>query len=533
MILYQDGRSENKALHYRNSSDANGQSVKVSQENGQYTITNIDEDSTWRIDNGRKIYCTVDGRNYYLYRDSNNASLTPRESSALTWSIDGQSSGAVRFNTGSRSLRWHNNDFKIRNSEGTRDLYLYEKHSAPGGQAALTGTLSYTVKVGSSLTEAQIKEAASVLYREYAGAEEAELNWNEAAVSWNKTLNTNAVGTYTMTVSYQDIVLGAVTVNVQETVLDTSQPNWGLNPAEEPYPEYPADGAVRIDKTAIGDDFNSTGAVKVELDTAGISVKQGVDIVLVVDVSNSMGWTDDWFEGMSASQVASAKDNVKIPQYGTPETTTDKLDQAMRSAQDFADVLLSGNESGSKTNNSLSFVTFAGFDANNTNESGSNLDYIDSVQTVFTNVQDAESANRAFANTKFTRYTVDGTSVDYTLQIGRTNGSSVSGENRGNTNYDYAFAEANEAVEQLKNSYGGAEQYKETGRETIVVFMTDGAPSHYNGNRLNGNHRVRLFWGSVHSAGKGKSVNHVWQCCMRKPERSTAERPIYADFLTA
>lgn len=147
-------------------------------------------------------------------------------------------------------MRWYRDDFKIRNNEGTRDLYLYEKHSAPGGQAALTGTLSYTVKVGSSLTEAQIKEAASVLYREY----------------------------------------------------------------------------------------------------------------------------------------ASAKDNVKIPQYGTPETTTDKLDQAMRSAQDFADVLLSGNESGSKTNNSLSFVTFAGFDANNTNESGSNLDYIDSVQTVFTNV---------------------------------------------------------------------------------------------------------------------------------------------------
>lgn len=299
-------------------------------------------------------------------------------------------------------------------------------------------------------------------------------------------------------------------------MLDTSQPNWGLNPAEEPYPEYPADGAVRIDKTAIGDDFNSTGAVKVELDTAGISVKQGVDIVLVVDVSNSMGWTDDWFEGMSASQVASAKDNVKIPQYGTPETTTDKLDQAMRSAQDFADVLLSGNESGSKTNNSLSFVTFAGFDANNTNESGSNLDYIDSVQTVFTNVQDAESANRAFANTKFTRYTVDGTSVDYTLQIGRTNGSSVSGENRGNTNYDYAFAEAAEAVNQLKKSYGGAEQYKETGRETIVVFMTDGAPSHYNGNRLNGNYRDTLYGtGTTYAAvgaysGSGADNENTW-----------------------
>ena len=38
LYLYQDGRSENKALHYRNSSDANGQSVEVSQENGQYVL---------------------------------------------------------------------------------------------------------------------------------------------------------------------------------------------------------------------------------------------------------------------------------------------------------------------------------------------------------------------------------------------------------------------------------------------------------------------------------------------------------------
>lgn len=498
VILYQGGRSENRALHNRSSSsDVNGQSVEVSQENGQYTITDIDEYSTWRIDNGGRIYCTVDGRNYYLSRDDNNANLTTKESSALTWSISGRDSGAARFNTESgrnlRSLRWYKDDFKIRSNEGTQDLYLYEKHTATGGQAALTGTLSHTVKVGGSLTEDQIKQEASVLYREAEGVEEAVLDWNNVAVSWDKALDTNTVGAYTMTVSYQDIVLGSITVNVQETVLDTSQPNWGLDAAKEPYPEYPDDGAVRIDKTAIGDNFNSTGAVKVELDTAGISVKQGVDVVLVVDVSNSMGWTDNWFEHMTPTQVANAKDNVKIPQYGTPENTTDKLDQAMRSAQDFADILLKGNENGSKTNNSISFVTFAGFDADNTNESGSNRNYIDSVQTVFTNVQDAASANRAFSNTKFTKYSVDGTSVDYTLQIGGTDGRIVSGINRGNTNYDYAFAEANKAVEQLKNNYGGADKYEETGRETIVVFMTDGAPSHYNGNRLNGKHADTLY----------------------------------------
>lgn len=267
--------------------------------------------------------------------------------------------------------------------------------------------------------------------------------------------------------------------------MDKTRPNWGLeaaNPNE--YPEYPADGAVRIDKTATGPDFNSTGVVKVELDAAGISVKQGVDVVLVVDVSNSMGWTDNWFKDMEKDEVADAKDNVKIPQ-GSAGSTTDKLDQAMASAQEFADILLAGNTDGASSNNSISFVTFAGFDEDNTNEKGDKKDYIDSVQTVFTNVQDADSANTAFENTRFTDYKVDGTSVKYTLQIGS---GTVPGTNRGNTNYDYAFAEANAAVNNLKKSYGGASAYAETGRETVVVFMTDGAPSHYNNNRLNGSH---------------------------------------------
>lgn len=495
VILYQGDRS-NMALHYYSwyeTVGVNGQSVGVSSQNGQYTITDIDETATWHINNDGKIYCTVNGQNYYLVSSNSNASVTTKSDSALVWHISARSSGAVRFITnGGRSLRWNDRTFQIRD-EGIRDLYLYEKRSSLGGQAALTGTLSYTVKTGSSLTEDQIKEAASVLYRADAESEETTLDWNEVTVSWDNSLNTNTVGTYNMTVSYQDTVLGTITVDVQETVLDKTQPNWGLNPAQEPYPEYPADGAVRIDKTATEQNFNSTGVVKVELDTAGISVKQGVDVVLVVDVSNSMGWTDDWY----LTNPDATTDNLKIPvrQSGTAETTTDKLDQAMASAQEFANILLGGNSDGSKSNNSISFVTFAGYDDDNSNEkqSSGRRDYIDSVQTVFTNVQDAATANKVFDDTKFTYYNVDGTSVDYSLQIGSLNGQVSSGINRGNTNYDYAFAEANAAVTQLKNSYGGDFAYEDTGRETIVVFMTDGAPSHYNGNRLNGGHADTLY----------------------------------------
>ena len=86
-------------------------------------------------------------------------------SDALEWTLSGQNSGAVHFNTGDRQLRWYNSNFQISDSRRTSDLYLYEKHTSPGGQAALTGTLSYTVKTGSTLTEAQIKEAASVVRR--------------------------------------------------------------------------------------------------------------------------------------------------------------------------------------------------------------------------------------------------------------------------------------------------------------------------------------------------------------------------------
>lgn len=504
VILYQSNGTSTSGRALQYSADGywtgwtgvNGQYVTVSSQNGQYTITGIDETATWRIDGNGKIYCTVNGGNYYLYKPSYGYSawLTTDEDAGFSWSVSGRNSGAVRFNSGNYRLRWNDEDFQIGESGSSgRDFYLYEKHSSPGGQAALTGTLSYTVKTGSTLTEEQIKEAASVLYRTDAESEETTLDWNEVTVSWDNSLNTNTVGTYTMTVSYQDTVLGTITVDVQETVLDKTQPNWGLNPAKKPYPEYPADGAVRIDKTATEQNFNSTGVVKVELDTAGISVKQGVDVVLVVDVSNSMGWTDDWY----LTNPDATTDNLKIPvrQSGTAETTTDKLDQAMASAQEFANILLGGNSAGSKANNSISFVTFAGYDNDNSNETQSSgrRDFIDSVQTVFTNVQDAATANEVFDDTKFTYYTVDGTSVDYDLQIGSLSGRVSSGINRGNTNYDYAFAEANAAVTQLKDSFGGASAYEETGRETIVVFMTDGAPSHYNGNRLNGSHADTLY----------------------------------------
>lgn len=248
------------------------------------------------------------------------------------------------------------------------------------------------------------------------------------------------------------------------------------------YPEYPDDGAVRIDKTATGQDFNSTGVVKVELDTAGISVKQGVDVVLVVDVSNSMAWSLENAAGDGTGDAA------KLPDEGQ----STKLDNAMAAADSFSKILLESN-TGVESDNSVSFVTFAGYDKEHYNTaSGKNdeLNYVDSVMTVFTNVKDYSKAATSFAGTTVTG-TANGTGATYSLKIVNENGTTlVDGGNRGNTNYDYAFYQAQQAVKELQGQYT---DYSNSGRTTYVVFMTDGAPSHYNKQNCNGG-SGRDYW---------------------------------------
>lgn len=278
----------------------------------------------------------------------------------------------------------------------------------------------------------------------------------------------NEIGVHYATIAYQGKEYGTIKVTVE------GNPYVGLENAAE-YPEYPADGAVRIDKTATGQNFNSTGVVQVELDTAGISVKQGVDVVLVVDVSNSMAWSLENAAGDGTGDAG------KLPSEGQ----NTKLDNAMDAANSFSKILLEGN-TGADSDNSVSFVTFAGYDKDHYNKSSGKNDeknYVDSVMTVFTNVKDYNKAATSFAGTSVTG-TANGTGATYNLKIVNENGKTlVNGGNRGNTNYDYAFWQAQRAVADLQGQYA---DYSNSGRTTYVIFMTDGAPSHYNNQNCNG-----------------------------------------------
>lgn len=538
------------------------------------TFTDTSDDTFWYIDAGH-IYCKVGDTNYYLratYSNNNySLGLVTSASSASVWTVKANSKNVQITTTANKKtvyLRYNSKSFDVSTSENTVALYARTPATpaSSGGQAALYGTLSYTKSVGSTLTEEQIKANAAVYYRASANDKEEQVAWEDSKVttSWDKELNTDTAGTYTMTVKYSGTEIGKIVVTVTDkafsnpevrggpvivavngtpdysgitceityednttatlsytdltfgacntssvgtrtvdvfyagekvgtvTVEVSDDPFLGLEEATE-YPEYPADGAVRIDKTATGQDFNSTGVVKVELNAAGISVKQGVDVVLVVDVSNSMGW--------SVENAGGTNDAARLPTDGQQ----DKLSDAMDAASAFADILLGDNTASAASNNTLSFVTFAGLDTDNadtpqtvtTRKKGDSdyvsavETYIDSVMTVFSGVESADAAKQSFSNTKFTQTDLAvntsnkySGSVYYYLNIANVDGEPiVSGLNRGNTNYDYAFWQASQAVAQLQGTY---ENYAASGRETIVVFMTDGAASHYNNYRANG-----------------------------------------------
>ena len=54
------------------------------------------------------------------------------------------------------------------------------------------------------------------------------------------------------------------------------------------YPEYPDEGSVKVNKTATGINFQSTGLAQIEISASGIPLRKGVDLIVMLDTSSSM-----------------------------------------------------------------------------------------------------------------------------------------------------------------------------------------------------------------------------------------------------
>jgi len=197
------------------------------------------------------------------------------------------------------------------------------------------------------------------------------------------------------------------------------------------YPEYPDPGSVDVNKVAADtDQFQNTGVAEIQLSTSGIPIKTGVNAILIMDISNSMSWDDTEYDYNDTAVSAG---------------TNQRLNIAKTSAKQFVNTLLAPHDDGTASANTVSVLAFAGIDGdyNDHSTAAANDDVYQLGDLAMTEISDAEAA------------------IDQLVKA-----------TTGGTNYDYAFQQAYAMAQEL---------YEKNGQMVHIVFMTDGAPTHYNG----------------------------------------------------
>ena len=311
------------------------------------------------------------------------------------------------------------------------------------------------------------------------------------------------IGSCYALINYQGKTYGTIRIDVTGTNANgtAKTPYDGLETTTD-YPEYPNQGAVRIDKKATSEvgEFERTGVTHVELDVAGISAQKAVDVVLVVDVSNSMAW--------SVENSGNSSDADRVPSVGQ----TSKIRQTMESCKAFAKILMEPNKDGTTNDNTITFVTFGGFDDKH---EATNTEYFDSTNTWMLGEKNLDTINAMFDSVSIERN--EDYNGDYRISI-----NGVTGGNFGNTVYDYGFAETMDAINRLQGN-----SYDTNKRETYVVFMTDGAPSNYNGGYYKGGRSENLKVESNEQfENKGSDNQNTWFNYINSAEHKYA-RQVY------
>ena len=221
------------------------------------------------------------------------------------------------------------------------------------------------------------------------------------------------------------------------------------------YPEYPDEGAVKVNKTSKGIDFQSSGIAQIEISASGVPMKKGADLIIMLDTSSSMyKWCVEGHYSGNASEssnISCHDSRLKVLHESLTDliaqlkTRVDGEYQDIRVAiADFNGYYSSGayayNENdqlvgGGVYNQASQAVVYT----NRSNQSGYANGKLDA--TAFVDVKDLAD--------------------DYTL-------NATSG-----TNYDYAF----DAIYQLGTI---ARNTATEDRNLYVIFMSDGASLQWN-----------------------------------------------------
>ncbi len=246
------------------------------------------------------------------------------------------------------------------------------------------------------------------------------------------------------------------------------------------YPEYPDEGAVKVNKTAMGYDFQSSGVARVELSASGLPVKKGADVIVMMDTSSSMRNNDVRDEqGNSMSRLSALQQSLEnmIATFKTPGEDGELLDIRVAIA-DFNGYSNSGPYA-------LDNGDYVGV-----GQSGGDGPY----GKVYTGSGVLDAA--AFLP-------AEDLAATYVLQ-----------NDKSGTNYDYAM----DAIYQLGNAIRQQEiaATGEYDRDLFVIFLSDGAPFQWNyyssrSSESNWNHWLSGDWSGADLTDRDKlTLTHAY-----------------------
>lgn len=241
-------------------------------------------------------------------------------------------------------------------------------------------------------------------------------------------------------------------IEVTAPAIDDSNP---ITPVNN-YPEYPDEGAVKVNKTGTGIDFQSSGIAQVEISASGVPMKRGVDIIVMLDMSSSMTRCIHCGNKSHSGNVAH-----------TFKSRVDEMKEAMVSLET---TLKASNNSDMMK---IAIADFNGFFSSGAVARDDNDIMADASKLNATNTGVVYNPTTGKTTSIGASAFVPVSEMDFSKIVANTTDFAPSS----GTNYDHAF----DTIYQLGHAIRQQNQAnKQSDRELVVIFMSDGAPNQYN-----------------------------------------------------
>ena len=433
--------SQALALHTNGTEASTAVPVSISSDGKTLTTDTRDYEYYWNSTYG----FTRDGYNG-LYQKDYMIYLGTKDDSYMPGVINnGNGTYCLYDNVGTRRTLYYgtrNGNTRFLVSEQSNytavSVRLYKYTGTTGGTPAgsiyakIEGKTIYTVDQGTSTSAAMAAVKAGItgyLCDNADGTNKTELEDSKLTWKWKNTYTGMVTGSYWVEISYNGKVLGTVEVKVKPAAINN-------------YPEYPDEGAVKVNKTATGIDFQASGIAQVELSASGVPSKRGVDVIIMLDTSSSM--TTHTVTGTTKTRAQVLEESLAnlITKFKTPGADGKLLDIKVAIA-DFNGFYGEGHTTGGTA-----------YDRDAADMMSDDISYTaDSEAQIYTG--DGTLGAGAFVS-------VEDLAASYTLNY--TSG----------TNYDYAMDAIYQMGTAIKEANGSED------RDLYVIFMSDGAAMQWN-----------------------------------------------------